>query len=230
MYTESLSGATTIVNVPLAGLYDLPSGTPVVCIMVTAIAPVATASGFVVVHGHGTTVPTISNLNTNGSTDVRPNLVVVPVGADGSIDLRLTSVADVLVDVVGSFTDGTAPSSAAGTYELIGPSRVVDTRISLGLPHFGAGSVGTIDPSVVPTGAIAISQNVVITNTAASGYITTYPAGLAQIPVVSNGNALAANQTRSVLSITRMGTTSVSYYTSMGTDVVVDITGYFNAA
>ncbi len=78
-------------------------------------------------------------------------------------------------------------------------------------------------------GAIAISQNVVITNTEGYGFITTYPTGLAQIPAVSNGNALAANQTRSVLSLTRMGATSVSYFTSMRTDVDVDITGYLNA-
>ena len=229
LYTESVDGSTPVVNVPLAGLFGLPAGTPVVCVMVTAIAPPTLGAGFVVVHGHGTTVPDTSNVNTNGFSDTRPNLVVVAVGADGSIDLRLNTVADVLIDVIGSFTDGTAPSLATGTYVPVGPFREVDTRSNIGLSHFSAGAIGTINPASVPTGAIAISQNVVITNTASWGYITTYPVGLAQVPDVSNGNALGPNQTRSSLSFTRMGTTSVSYYTYMATDVVVDITGYFNA-
>ncbi|MEQ1874798.1 MAG: PQQ-dependent sugar dehydrogenase [Ilumatobacteraceae bacterium] len=228
IYSESLDGATPVVNVPLAGLYDLPAGTPVVCVMVTAIAPPSVPSGFVVAHGHGTTVPTISNLNVNGAGDVRPNLVVVAVGADGSIDLRLKDVADLVVDVVGSFTDGSAPSSNEGTYVPVGPTRVVDTRLSFGLPRFGAGTTQTIDPSVVPSGALGISQNILMTNAADRGFITAFPAGLAEVPVVSNGNVLGPNRTRSTLSITRMGTTSVSYYTSVATDVVVDITGYFN--
>ncbi len=229
VYSQSVDGSTPVINVPLAGLYGLPGGVNVVCVMVTAIAPTIAQAGHVVVHGHGTPVPGTSNLNTNGSIDVRPNLVVVALGADGSIDLRLTDVADVIVDVIGSFTNGSAPMSMQGTYELVGPLRIVDTRTSFGLPHFGAGATGTIDPSGVPAGAVAISQNVVITNPASPGFLTTYPAGLAQLPVVSNGNAQAPNQTRSVLSFTRMGATSVSYYTSMNTDVIVDITGYFNA-
>jgi hypothetical protein len=228
LYTESVDGSTPVVNVPLAGLYGLPAGVNIVCVMVTAIAPLGPESGFVVVHGNGTPVPATSNVNTSGGVDARPNLVVVAMGADGSINLRLDTVADVLVDVIGTFTDGSAPSLAEGTYELVGPSRVVDTRSSFGLPRFSAGATGTIDPSVVPTGAVAISQNVVITNTATAGFLTTYPAGLAQLPVVSNGNASGPNQTRSVLSFTRMGTTSVSYYTDIATDVIVDITGYFN--
>jgi len=228
VYTESLDGATNVVNVPLAGNYGLPAGVTIVCVMVTAIAPVAPASGFVVVHGHGTAVPTTSNLNTNGGTDVRPNLVVVAVGADGSIDLRLNTVADVLVDVVGSFTDGTAPSSGEGTYELVGPTRVIDTRVFVGFVEFGAGTIETLNPAVVPDGAVAISQNIVITDTSRNGFITAFPTGLLQVPTVSNGNAIGPNQTRSTLSITRMGATSVNYYTSMTTDVIVDITGYFN--
>ncbi|CAN5655658.1 hypothetical protein BH10ACT2_BH10ACT2_02780 [soil metagenome] len=228
LYTESVDGVTPVVNVPLAGLYDLPADVTLVAAMVTAIAPSGSNSGFVVVHGHGTTVPTSSNVNVNGHGDVRPNLVVVAVGADGSIDLRLKDVADVLIDVVGYFTDNSAPSSGVGTYVPITPSRQVDTRLFIGFYGFGAGTIATLNPGVVPDGAVAISQNIVLTNTSTHGFITTYPAELAAVPTVSNGNAPGPFQTRSTLSITRMGATSVKYYTSMTTDVIVDITGYFN--
>jgi hypothetical protein len=64
--------------------------------------------------------------------------------------------------------------------------------------------------------------------------MTSYPAGLAAVPLVSNGNSTAAGQVRSTLTITPTGTGAsagaVSFFSSMATDVVVDVTGYFQAA
>lgn len=230
LYSETTIGATPVVNVPLAGRHGLANDVQFVCLMVTAIATSGPTPGFVVAHGHASAVPATSNLNVNGFNDVRANLVVVAVGADGSIDLRLKDVVDVLVDVIGSFTTGSAALASDGTYQPLAPVRIVDTRVSLGFPRFLPGTSGAIDPAAVPADALAVAQNVVITGTASNGYITTYPTGLAQVPAVSNGNASGPGQTRSVLSLTRVGAASVSYFTSMGTDVIVDVTGYFNGA
>ena len=50
------------------------------------------APGWLTAHAGGTTPPPSSNLNVNGGADTRTNLVVVPLGADGSIDLFLSQM------------------------------------------------------------------------------------------------------------------------------------------
>jgi hypothetical protein len=72
-----------------------------VVLNVTATNP--TASSYVTVYPDGTTRPVASNLNfTPGETI--PNLVVVPVGADGEIDFYNNSGSvDLVADVAGYF-------------------------------------------------------------------------------------------------------------------------------
>jgi hypothetical protein len=183
----------------------------------------------VVVYPHGGAVPATANLNTNGTGDTRANLVVVPLGADGSVDLRLRVTANVVVDVVGSFTGGGAPLDAGGTYVPVTPSREVDTRAPFGFFRLSSGGTGTVNPTSVPDGALAISQNIAMVAVGGPGFITSFPSGLGVVPLVGNGNVTGAGQTRSTMAFTQLGGGSVSYYASVATDVVVDVTGYFNA-
>jgi hypothetical protein len=69
---------------------------------VTATNP--TASSYVTVWPDGTARPTASSLNfTLGETI--PNLVVVPVGADGAIDFyNHTGSVDLVADLEGYYT------------------------------------------------------------------------------------------------------------------------------
>ena len=69
--------------------------------------------------------PNASNVNTNGNGDIRANLAVVPVAADGSLSVTLERVDDVLVDVVGYFTTASAPASASGLFTAVAPTRAV---------------------------------------------------------------------------------------------------------
>ena len=226
-YTRIAVGGDTNVNVPLAGSFGVDAGSAAVVLVVTALSDSGPGSGHVSVFPGGGEVPSSSNVNVNGDGDRGANLVVVPLGADGSVDLRLHQIADVIVDVVGTFTGAGAPSSHGGLFMLIPPAREVDTRIPLGFGRLAVGSSATRNPASVPDDAIAVAQNITITRTASSGFITAYPAGLADVPIVSNGNATAAEQTRAVLSITSLGGGSSSYFASMSTDVVVDVTGWF---
>ncbi|MCB0956755.1 MAG: hypothetical protein KDB12_11420, partial [Ilumatobacter sp.] len=83
-------------------------------------------------------------------------------------------------------------------------------------------------PSMVPANALAVTQNIVVVNTSAIGYGTTYPANLVTVPLVSNVNASGAGQVRAAMALTRLSPSGeLAYYTSMGTDLVVDVTGYF---
>jgi glucose/arabinose dehydrogenase len=232
LYTRSTVGGEGLVNVPLSGRYGLPANTSAVAVIVTALSDASPLGGNVVAYPHGGAVPAVSNVNVSGLLDRRANLVLVPVGADGSIDLGLRNVTNVIVDVVGSFTDPGAVLSDNGLYVPVTATRVIDTRSGLGFTKLAAASSGTVNPAVVPDNALAVSHNIVIVNTVGAGFIAAFPAGLGSVPLVSNGNAIAESQVRSTLSITAAGTGvgnagAITYYVSMASDVVVDVTGYF---
>ena len=228
LYTRTSDGSDSVLNVPIAGRYGITAAVSSVAVIVTGIGSQDPVSGYVVVQPHGSSTPPSSNVNTNGNGDTRANLVVVPLGADGSIDVRLVRTADAIVDVVGSFTDATASMNSAGTYMLLAPTRVADSRTPLAFGRLSAGDSGSVNPVAVPDNARGVTQNIIMVDTDGWGYVTAYPTGLATLPVVSNANATAAAQTRSAMSVTVLGGGSSSYYVSVGTHLVVDVTGYFN--
>ena len=73
--------------------------------------------------------PTTSNLNLRAG-QIKPNLVLVPVGADGSIRLfNERGSVDLVVDIVGYLVNGMPADTAAGrVVPLTSPFRVLDTR------------------------------------------------------------------------------------------------------
>lgn len=225
------AGPGEVVDVPLRGRHGIGANADdvsAVVLVVTALAAGGPAGGYAVAYPSGTATPSSSSVNTNGSGDVRANLVIVPIGADGSVDVRLVTVQDVLVDVVGVVTGGGSPVATAGRYVPISPVRGADTRISLGFTTPSMNTSRDLNTTQVPDDALAVANNITLTNTAGFGYVTAYPTGTTQ-PVVSNGNATGAGQTRAVMSVTSLGSGSSTYFVSMTTDLVVDISGYFSA-
>lgn len=222
--TYTLAGAT--VNTPVAGRAGVPPSVTAVALIVTGLADSSAIKGYVSVYPGGATVPPSSNLNVNGLGDIRPNLVVVPLGSDGSINLNLFATPFVIVDVAGYFAPGT---SATGMYHLIAPSRQVDSRTPLGFARLANNSTGALDPAgSVPAAASAISQNVTMTGSTGGGFVTAFPAGQT-LPVASNGNTNGIDQNRASLTLTKIGAGGVAnYYVSRSVDLVVDVTGYFD--
>ncbi|MER7520183.1 N-acetylmuramoyl-L-alanine amidase [Streptomyces sp. NPDC126499] len=93
--------ADSVVTLNVAGTGGVPAGATAVVLNVTVANP--TSGGYVSVYPAGPTVPTVSNLNfTKGLTI--PNLVVVPVSADGKVNFynKFGSV-DLLADITGYF-------------------------------------------------------------------------------------------------------------------------------
>jgi hypothetical protein len=195
--------------------------------VVTAVTNPGDGGGFLSASAGGAGFSGSSNLNTNGFGDIRANLVVVPLGADGSVDFHLLSVPDVVVDVAGYFTSSNAPASNAGRFHVIQPFREVDTREGLGFGRLAGEATATVDPASVPSNAQAIAHNITIVDNAFAGFVTPYPGG--SRPVVSAGNTSAPGQVHAVLSFTQLSATpaKISYYTSMPTELVVDTPGYF---
>jgi len=202
-----------------------PSDASAVVVTLTAIDG-APGGGFVTAYPFQGSYPPVSNVNLSDAGDVRANLAIVPLGESGAIDVRMASVNDVAVDIVGYIT-GSSAAPGGGELRVISPTRVVDTRSGLGFGRMAAGTALTFNPAVVPDEAAGLLQNTVLVNPAGPTFLTTWPAGAAQ-PLASSNNAIVAGQVHAALAATPLGAGgTLAYYTLDSTDLVVDITGYF---
>ncbi|MGC2295197.1 MAG: G1 family glutamic endopeptidase [Candidatus Dormiibacterota bacterium] len=193
------------------------------------------AASFLTVYPEAGTQPNSSNLNWIPGQTV-PNRVVVPVNTTtGQITVfNAFGKADVIVDVDGYFTKGTAPPGA-GLYTAITPTRLVDTRSGSG--EFGAGE--TLGPSGVNSEPLAslgslgsnvtgMVTNVTTTDTTAPSFLTVYPG-----PSLPNASDLNWTGGRTVANLTIATVDSqgnVSFFNDAGSvDVIADIFGYFSS-
>ncbi|MGH6655433.1 MAG: PKD domain-containing protein [Actinocrinis sp.] len=160
----------------IGGQPGVPSGAKAVAVNLTVAG--ATQSGYISAFPHGQARPLVSNLNFDkGAT--RANAAVVPVGADGNIEITLTSsgVARVIVDVDGVFL----PTGQHGTsYLPITPFRYFDTRKDepggLGGFYYQCLPLAQ-DSNHQPDPAFAgFVISATVTNPQTGGYLSVYPA------------------------------------------------------
>ncbi|MEU6480896.1 protease pro-enzyme activation domain-containing protein [Streptomyces sp. NPDC047017] len=223
--------ANNAVKLKVAGVGGVPAdGVSAVVLNVTAAAP--TSSGVLIAYPSGTTRPASSNLNWLKG-QVVPNLVTVPVGADGSVDLYNSSGGTVhfIADVSGYYST----QDGGSTYLPTGPARVLDTRGAIGVPgRTAVAGHGTVSLTVagaggVPaTGATAVVLNVTATAPAAAGFLIAYPNGASR-PTTSNINWLTG-QTRPNMVVLPIGADGkVNLYNGSGGSVhlIADVFGYY---
>lgn len=198
------------------------------------------ASSYLTVSAPPNPRPLASNLNFLPGQTVA-NRVVVPVSPAGDITVfNLSGWVDVVVDLAGWYTD---PTSATGALDNpLAPARVCDSRAaSAASPANQCSSSrlapgGTLTITVAGLGGIpvmgagsprAVVLNVTVTGTTAAGFLTAYPAGLSR-PLASDLNwaagASAANLV--IVAVGPEGTVSL-YNSAGGTDVVVDVAGWY---
>ncbi|WP_063772019.1 hypothetical protein [Kitasatospora mediocidica] len=221
-----------ITRVQVAGNGAIPSKVTAVVLNVTVTNP--TNSGFITAYADGTARPTTSNVNFTAGQTV-PNMAIVPVGADGYVDLYNSGLAsvDLIADVTGYFTQ----SSASG-YTSLTPTRIVDTRDGTGtgsaaqVPGLGAISAQVAGNAGVPaSGATAVALNVTVTNPRSDGFLTAFPDGQAT-PNASNVNYLAGQTIANsvVVPIGADGKIDIHNGGGLGADVVIDVVGYYSPA
>ena len=211
--TRPVDGAT--VRLALGGDADVPGEATAVVLNVTVTDTVG--PGYVTVWPAGLARPVASNLNVNAAGQTVANLVVVPLGAGGSVDVFLQSAAHLVADVVGAFVP--AASSSAGRLLSERPRRVLDTRNDRSL---AAGETRLVDLGEGARRAAAAVVNLTATEPVSAGYVTAWAAGDAR-PGTSNLNMDHAGQTVANLAIVplRNGRMAVS---SLGaTHLVVDL-------
>jgi len=225
-----LAGGTDF-NLTVIGRGTVPgSGVGSVALNVTAIN--SSATGYLTVWPAGQPRPNASNLNFSPG-QVVPNMVVVPVGADGQISLWSPSNVDVLVDVLGWF-----PSN--GTFNGLTPSRLLDTRGGTTVDGAFSGApsaprlTGGTDfnltiaarGGVPASGVGSVALNVTAINPAAVAFLTVWPKGQAR-PNASNLN-FSPGQAVSNMVVVPLGTDGqISLWSPSSVDVLVDVLGWF---
>lgn len=209
----------------------IPAGVTAVAMNVTVTNP--TQPGFITAYPDGAPAPTASNVNFAKGETI-PNLVVVQVGPDGTVDLKNSSKGSVnlVADVVGYYSQ-----TKASQYVSIKPSRLLDTRHGTGtggvvkqVPANGSITVKVAGVGAIPkSGVTAIAANITVTKPQTIGFVTAYPSG-ENLPNASNVN-YAGGQTVPNMSTTPVGGNGdiVVHNSSKGAvDVIIDVSGYFS--
>ncbi|MFE5723061.1 hypothetical protein [Streptomyces erythrochromogenes] len=221
-------GPRSSVRVQVADYGLIPKKLTAVVLNVTVTN--TTAGGHISAHPSGTPRPLASNVNYEAGRSV-PNLVIVPVGEDGSVELfngGWESV-DLIADITGYFTQ-----TAASGYTPMAPARFVDTREGLGTKKGqvpGQTSFGTQISGLrgVPQGVTAVALNVTVTNPKEAGHVVVYPSG-GRIPLASNVNFTAGQTVANsvIVPVGPDGSIDVRNSAWAGADVIVDVVGYYS--
>ena len=180
--------------------------------------------GYLTAWASGMPQPATSNVNASVIGDVAANLAIVPLGADGSIQLFASTDLDVIIDIVGYFTSSNAPEATIGFFVPVTPRRVVDTRTSR--PALGAdtttdfdlvGLAGTVGP-------VNLVANLTSTMSRGDGFVSITDGSA---PSTSNLNVVRG-ETRANLAIISSPNAELTHvYVSLQTHIIIDVTGYF---
>ena len=205
-------------RVPAGGVVELdlsgkvPAGTTAVSINLTAVTPAA--GGFLAAYPCGGAPPVTSNVNFLAG-QIRPNHVVVGLGAGSRLCVLSSAVTDVIVDLQGAFV----PTGGLRLTPLT-PNRVADTR-----------DTGRVDPLVVtaPAGSAGVVLNVTAVDAAAGGFLVVYPCDQ-PVPGTSNLNFVQSAPVAGSAYVPVGAAGTVCVHASQPVDMVVDINGTFSAS
>jgi Beta-lactamase enzyme family len=202
------------------------SSGPTTAVALNVTVTDAEEAGYLTVFAADTARPTTSNLNQRPGR-VTPNLVTVPVGADGRIRIYSSSTANVIVDVLGRWEEAAGPTST-GRYQQVTPTRVFDSRGRSTITQNGTAVVRVAGaaPGVPAVGMSAVAVNITVTNASGDGYWTVWPTGTAQ-PDASNLNVLAGDTMANTTLVPVGQDGTISVFASAGGDLLIDIVGWF---
>lgn len=236
--TKSTVGAGNTLTLTVAGADSgsLPaSGVSAVALNLTAVNEAT--GGYVTAYPDGAaTRPLASSLDFAAGQTV-PNTVIVPVGADGKIDLYNGSggTIDLIADVQGYFS-----AASPDAYLPIAPARLYDSRNTGGPLTNGNGPyLQPLGPSPTINGTlstVAFVYNLTVTQPTGNGFAVVYP-GYGPIPQTSNVN-FTAGQTNANTAIAQAGVNyapdnsfTIKFNAPSGTSaqLIVDLFGYFSA-
>jgi len=184
--------------------------------------------GYLTAYPSGTTRPLASNLNWTGGLTI-PNAVIVPIGADGKVNLFNGSpwATNIVVDIAGYFS----PSATGGKFHAAGPMRQLDTRTDLSAPLSSGQQfdLELVDSNLrIPSEAKSVVLNVTVTGTTGGGYLTVWPYGQTR-PTASNLNWTPGTTIANLVTVpVKDGKVSLAQFGNGTAHVVVDLFGYYS--
>lgn len=236
-YSGAKPGAGAIVTVPVTGLAGGPGAAQVSAVVLNVTATEATAPGYVQVAPGGQLVPgKSSNLNLNAAGQTIPNLVIVPVAADGTVSIFTQSGTHLIADVTGYFTSATGLPDLSGLFLPLAPERIVDTRPGSTSRDGGGFTGGANDGFTVLFAGLpqaelgAVMLNVTATASLGAGFVQVGPDALLpqNVGKSSNLNLERAGQTiPNAVLVPVTAANDLDLYTQSGTELIVDIFGWF---
>ena len=180
------------------------------------------SAGWAAAYAAGAPVPATSNVNVLAG-ETRPNVVFAPIGVNGSVSVYLDTTAHVIADVFGYYS----PASNAELFKPVKPKRLIDTRPKgIRIPAGGTIEVKVTDIGGVPSTATAVVLNVTATDAQGTGYLTVFPANVAQ-PPSSNVNYVAGQSIPNVVVSGVSPDGRVKIFSYAETQVIVDVAGWF---
>lgn len=196
-----------------------------------------TAAGFVTLSAAATSSPSTSTINFPLG-DVRANNVTLPLSATGMLSAVYKAgpgkTTHLVLDVTGYFLD----DDTGATYHTITPFRLLSTPSGTGLAgKFLTGvsrtfQVTGVIGSGIPVGAVAISGNLTVTKQTSAGFVSVTPDPVA-VPTTSNLNFPVGDNRANGLTVQLNGAGELSAIyigaTGSSTDLILDVTGYYNA-
>ena len=223
----SAIGPGALLRLPLLGQGGIPSG-GVSAVALNFTSAGSSAGGYLTAFPAGAPVPAASTLNFSAGQLVA-NRSIVKLGEGGAIEIfNAFGSTDVVADVSGWFSDGSASASGA-LFTPVTPSRILDSRGAGPLGPGGSLTVKAAGAGGVPSsGATAGVANVTVTDTTGAGYLTAWP-GLSARPLASDLN-WNPGQTVPNLVLVRLGAdgTLNLFNFAACANVIVDVVGYYS--
>ncbi len=219
--------AGSTLELTVAGRGGVDADAESVLINVTAVRPERRM--FVTVYPCGQPQPTTASLNAEANVNAT-NLAFAKVGDGGKVCLFASAATDLIVDV-------SAYVPADGGVIAQTPERLVESREGTpdgtidgsdsGLGRLTADSEQTFTIAgrgSVPVDAIGAMLNVAAINADTNGFITLFPCD--ERPNASNVNFAARTVVSNGVFVALSPGGDVCVYTSTGTDLAIDVTGY----
>jgi lysophospholipase L1-like esterase len=202
----------------------VPAGASAVAVNLTVTA--TAGSGYLTVYPCGSR-PEVSSLNWNEPRATLANGAIVLLDRTGGFCVFSSVDTHLVVDVGGFFA-----SSSTERFNPVAPFRVADSRLGLGgISRLGPGqtvSIAVTGAGSAPHKATAVAVNVTAVSPAAAGYVTMFACDTSR-PETSalNFTAGAVRANNALVALGESG--RLCLFSSVATDVVVDVVGFFGA-
>ena len=220
--TDKLTG-DNFLELQISGDNGVPLTAGAVTLNVTSTQP--DEPGFLTVYPCGTEPPDASNVNYVANQTV-PNLVTAKLSNEGKVCIYTSATTHVIADLAAWY----GVDEPAGLIEL-NPSRILDTRLPLGVPEAAKVEPGAFivlevaGRNGVAPDADAVVMNVTVTEPEAEGFATVWPCDQS-IPTVSNLNYSAGETNPNLVTVKLAADGTVCMYTLARAHLLADVAGY----